>query len=263
MRRHLVSQIVKWVFSLLSFVLAAIGLGGIPDATTQWADWIQDLQRITTPDILRTALVAFGVAILLSVHGGPRLVQFAFSKLFRKENGQPFRVCYRVFNDLVLGSKAVLDVYNDGEPAQFRATARITKQPPPLIQEEPWFTLVWDDSSEDTVTIGSGDRRSITLADHVVLARKDPSTGTERVYGVRFKRLTTDGVENFERGNWLPDLAPRFPPVIEAEVFVHSDGLPAASLKETYRIAVVRVGEIEFKKIQPLGTATPQTVESI
>ena len=101
MRRHLVSQIVKWVFSLLSFVLAAIGLGGIPDATTQWADWIQDLQRITTPDILRTALVAFGVAILLSVHGGPRLVQFAFSKLFRKENGQPFRVCYRVFNDLV------------------------------------------------------------------------------------------------------------------------------------------------------------------
>ncbi len=65
MRRQSVHRVLALAFTLLSVVLMGIGVGGIPDAIAQWADWLQYLQRVTTPDTWRNTLVALGVVILL------------------------------------------------------------------------------------------------------------------------------------------------------------------------------------------------------
>lgn len=163
------------------------------------------------------------------------------------------RVTHKVFNNLVLGDRIVLEVRNNSNTSRFRATARITNSyvlGDHVSGHEPFFTMAWDDSSQESVEIMQGDMRSITVATHLVLAKRNPPQIPLSLYGLRFRKVTNTGLENLDRGQWWPDMnSARNPPVVEVEIVINADREPGSVFRQTFRINVIRPGEITFESI--------------
>jgi hypothetical protein len=102
--------------------------------------------------------------------------------------------------------EAVIQVSNRGGNALFSANARLVGVTKPPNHEDSYpetypFTMVWEETSADTIEIVKGSQRRIRLVSYMV----DKNGQGKETHWLRFWKYTAQGAVPIDVGHWQPE----------------------------------------------------------
>jgi len=146
----------------------------------------------------------------------------------------------------VLNSGAILEVTNEAQVATFRATARMRND---IHHESELFPLYWDGYGE-SVSLGNGDTRQITVA------RQSVITPDPYIIGLTILKATPEGVRGFVTATSLASAAyPWNPGLAYMEVTIKPISSSKRHHTAYYALEQPSITELKFYRVNSLPSA--------